>query len=213
VSRSVADLIDTSSSVADVIQRTSGAGITDSFFASVLLLSALIASGYTISSVLRLRSEETTGHSEILLSTSLTRLHWVGGHLVMALGGSALVLAATGLGAGVGTQDASEIPRLIGAALAQLPAVWVLGAVVAALFGLAPEAVRLAWAALGACFLLWFLGPLLDLPGWILDLSPYEHVPAIPAVGFAAAPLLALTAFAAALTAAGLVGFQRRDTA
>ena len=213
ISRNAQDLIDTSKSVADVIERSASGGIVDAFFASVLLLAALMATGYTISSALRLRSEETTGHSEMLLSTSLPRLRWVGGHLLMALGGSAVVLAATGLGAGIGTQDLGEIPRLIGAALAQLPAVWVLGALVAALFGLAPEALRLAWVALGACFLLWFLGPLLDLPSWILDLSPYEHVPAVPAVSFDAGPLLALTAVAAALTAAGLIGFRRRDAA
>jgi ABC-2 type transport system permease protein len=213
ISRTAQDLIDTSRSVADVIERSGSGSIVDLFFASVLLLAGLMATGYTISSALRLRSEETTGHSELLLSTSVPRLRWAGGHLLMALGGSAVVLAATGLGAGIGTQDISEIPRLIGAALVQLPAVWVLGALVAALFGLAPEALRLAWVALGACFLLWFLGPLLDLPSWILDLSPYEHVPAVPAVRFDAGPLLALTAVAAALVAVGLIGFRRRDTA
>jgi polyether ionophore transport system permease protein len=212
IGRDAESLVDTSSSIADVLGAT-GTDITDSFFASVLLMGALIATGYTISAAMRLSSEESTGHSELLLSTALARVSWVAGHTLMALGGSALVLAATGLGAGIGTQDASQIPRLIGAALAQLPAVWVLGALVVGLFGLAPDAIRLAWAALGACFLLWFLGPLLDLPSWVLDLSPYEHVPAIPAADFAAGPLLALTAVAAAITAAGLLGFQRRDTA
>lgn len=208
VSRNAADLVDTSRSIGEVLGPT-----TDSFFASVLLLSALIASGYTISSALRLGTEESTGHSELLLSTALPRTHWVAGHLLTAFAGSAVVLAAAGLGAGVGSQDAAEIPRLVGAALAQLPAVWVLGALVGCLFGLAPGALRLAWVALGGCFVLWFLGPLLDLPGWLLDASPYENVPAIPAAPFAAAPLLALTAVAAALTAAGLAGFRRRDAA
>jgi ABC-2 type transport system permease protein len=89
----------------------------------------------------------------------------------------------------------------------------VTGALVAALFGLAPDALKLAWVALGACFLLWFLGPLLDLPSWILDLSPYEHIPAVPAADLAVGPLLALTAVAAGLVVAGLVAFRRRDTA
>jgi ABC-2 type transport system permease protein len=212
IGRNADSLVDTSRSIADVLGAT-GTDITDSYFASVLLLGALIATGYTISAAMRLSSEESTGHSELLLSTSLARASWVGGHTLMALGGSALVLAATGLGAGIGTQDASEVPRLIGAALAQLPAVWVLGALVVGLFGLAPDAIRLAWAALGACFLLWFLGPLLDLPSWVVELSPYERVPQIPAADFTAGPLLALTAVAAAITAAGLIGFRRRDAA
>lgn len=215
VGRDAADIVESSGSVADVIARTAGADIVDSFFASVLLMTALIATGYTISSALRLRSEETAGHTELVLSTPVPRLRWVAGHLAIAMAGSAVVLAATGLGAGltyaIGTHDAGQLPRLIGAALAQLPAVWVLGALVAGLFGLAPRALTLAWVALGACFLLWFLGPLLDLPGWLLDVSPYQHVPAIPAAPVAVAPLLALSAVAVALTGAGLAGFRRRD--
>jgi ABC-2 type transport system permease protein len=212
IGRDATSLLDTSSSIADVL-GAHGADVTDAYFAGVLLLAALIATGYTISSALRLGGEENTGHSEILLSTALPRARWAAGHLMIAFAGSAVVLAATGLGAGIGTQDLGEVPRLMGAALAQLPAVWVLGAIAAALFGLAPRALRLAWVALGLCYLLWFLGPLLDLPRWLMDLSPYEHVPQLPAATLTAGPLLALTAVAAALTAGGLVGFRHRDTA
>jgi ABC-2 type transport system permease protein len=208
------DLVDTSQGVADVLTR-SGGDVVDAFFASVFVLLALMGTGYTISSALRLRAEETAGHAELLLSTPVARLRWAAGHLLMAMAGSAAVMLATGLGAGLayalGSHDASQIPRLTGAALAALPAVWVLGALVAALFGLAPRAVSLAWAVLGACVLIWLLGPLLDVPGWVLDLSPYQHISAVPSAAFDAGPVLALTAVAAALTAAGLAAFRRRD--
>jgi ABC-2 type transport system permease protein len=174
-----------------------------------------MATGYTISSCLRLRGEETAGHAELVLATPVARLHWAAGPLAVAMGGSALVLAATGLGAGVAyaiaSGDAVQIARLTGASLAQLPAVWVLGALAVALFGLAPAAIGLAWGALAACVLLWLLGPLLGLPGWLLDASPYTHIPAVPASSLTVAPLLALLAVAAALTAAGLAGLRRRD--
>lgn len=212
VGRDAQSLLDTSSSIKDVL-GAGGADITDSYFAGVLLLAALIATGFTISSALRLGSEESSGHSELLLSTALPRVRWAAGHLAIAFAGTAVVLAATGLGAGIGMQDLGEVPRLMGAALVQLPAAWVLGAIAAALFGLAPQALKLTWAALGACYLLWFLGPLLSLPQFVIDLSPYEHVPQLPAASFAAGPLLALIAVAAALTAVGLIGFRRRDSA
>jgi ABC-2 type transport system permease protein len=203
------DLVDGSQALTDILDR-SGGDITDAFFASLFLLMALIATGFTISSGLRLRGEETQGHAEMLLATPVARLRWAAGHLLIAMAGSAVVLLALGLGAGLAF-DPSELPTMVGAALAQLPAVWVLGAIVAALFGLAPRAEPLAWAALTFCFLLWFVGPLVDLPRWVIDISPYEHVPAIPAVGFDAGPLLALTAIATALTGAGLAGLRRRD--
>jgi ABC-2 type transport system permease protein len=214
VGTNAGDLVDSSQGVADVLTR-SGGDVVDAFFASVFVLLALMGSGYTISSGMRLRQEESAGHAELLLSTPVARLRWAGGHLLIAMAGSALVLLATGLGAGIayalGSHDAAQIPRLTGAALAELPAVWVLGALVAALFGVLPRAVSAAWAALGACALIWLLGPLLDVPGWVLDISPFEHVPGVPAASLDAGPLLALTAIAAALTAAGLVAFRRRD--
>ena len=57
------------------------------------------------------------------------------------------------------------------------------------------------------------LGALLELPQWLLDVSPFTHVPAVPAEPFAAAPLLWLGAAALALGALGFAAFRRRDLA
>lgn len=215
IAQNANDLIEGNQSLANVLTQAGGANVVDSFLASMLTLTALFATGYTVSSGLRLHAEEISGRVEPLLATSTGRLRWAASHVVVSLAGSAIVLTAAGLGVGlahaIGSHDAAELPRLTGAALAQLPAVWVLGAIVVALFGLVPRAVALAWAAFGACVLLWFFGPLLDVPSWLLDISPYEHVPAVPAVTIAAGPLVALAAVATAFTAAGLAGFRRRD--
>ena len=126
-----------------------------------------------------------------------------------------LTLLCAGLGMGIaaaiGDGDAGQLWRVTGAALALAPAVWVLGGIATALVGLAPRAAAGAWVALTACVTLWFVGPLLEPPDWVLDLSPYHHVPAAPAVDVTAGPLLALTAVAVALTAVGLAGIRRRD--
>lgn len=214
VGDSARDLVDSSKGVSDVLVR-SGGDLVDAFFAAVLSMTALMATGYTISACLRMRTEETSGHAEIVLATPVARLRWAAGPLAVAMCGSALVLAATGLGAGVGyaiaAGDAGRVTSLTGSALASLPAVWVLGALTVALFGLAPRMVGLAWVALAACVLIWLLGPLLDLPSWLLDASPYQHVPAVPAAALTLGPLLALFAVAAALLAAGLAGLRHRD--
>ncbi len=67
---------------------------------------------------------------------------------------------------------------------------WVVVGAAVALFGLAPRAVVAAWGVLGACVVLTVLGPLLSLPGWVLDVSPFKHVPQLPAADFTAAPLV-----------------------
>jgi ABC-2 type transport system permease protein len=133
----------------------------------------------------------------------------------VAAGGTVLILAATGLGAGiadaVSSDDAGRVLVLLGSSVALAPAVWVLVGIAIALYGLLPRAAMAAWGFLGACFLLLYLGPLLSLPDWVLDLSPYSHIPLLPAADLTVGPLLALTAIAAALMAVGLVGLRRRD--
>ena len=138
-----------------------------------------------------------------------------GGQLALAVVGTVLILAACGLGAGIAdaisTDDAGRVLVLLGSAVALAPAVWVLVGVAVALFGVVPRAAPAAWGVLGACFLLLYLGPLLSLPEWVRDLSPYSHIPPLPAADLTVAPLLALTAIAAALIGVGLLGFRRRD--
>jgi ABC-2 type transport system permease protein len=81
----------------------------------------------------------------------------------------------------------------------------------AALFGLAPRAANVAWGALIACFLLLEIGPLFGVSTWLADVSPFTHIPKLPGSTMTAAPMIWLTAAAAALLAAGLTAFRRRD--
>jgi polyether ionophore transport system permease protein len=208
------DLLDTSTQLEDFFDR-GGAGVVDAFLATTLMLGALVASGFAISAVLRLRGEEGSGRAEPVLATAIGRQRWAAGHLAIAAGGAAAIQGATGLGAGVAyaarTGDAGQIARLTVAALGQVPAVWVLAGLAALGFGLAPRLGAIAWAALALCVLLALLGPLLDLPSGVVGLSPFSHSPELPGGGPAAGSLVVLTALAAALAAAGIVALGRRD--
>ncbi|MCW2917447.1 MAG: putative exporter of polyketide antibiotics-like protein [Actinomycetia bacterium] len=151
-----------------------------------------------------------------LLATPVGRIRWVVSHLVIAALGTAVLLAvaglATGLTHGLRAHDLSgQLPRLLGAALVQLPAAWVLAAIVVVLFGFAPRLAMAGWGTLAACLLLGQLGPVLKLSQWAMDVSPFTHVPKLPGGDPTAAPLISLTLLAALLTVAGLAGFRRRD--
>ena len=74
-----------------------------------------------------------------------------------------------------------------------------------------PGSRSLAWAALLIALLLGQLGQLLQLPQWLMDLSPYSHIPLVPTEDVRWTPLIVLTVIAAALIAAGVAGFRRRD--
>ncbi|GAA3393871.1 hypothetical protein GCM10017752_36740 [Streptomyces roseoviridis] len=69
------------------------------------------------------------------------------------------------------------------------------------------------WGVAGVCLALGWIGPALGLPQAVLNLSPFGHLPKLPGQETAWTPLLALTALAAALVAAGLAGLRRRDMA
>jgi ABC-2 type transport system permease protein len=213
----IEDLVRDNPTLNDLLTASGGASLTDSFFGSAMLVMALIGSGYAIQSAQRLRSEEASQLVEPLLSTAVSRAAWVAGHLTLALAGSIVVLGATGLGAGVAfaivSGDVSQIPRLLGAALVHTPAVWVLVGLVVALFGLVPRAVLAAWAALAICLVIGMLREVLDLPGWLTAVSPFEHTPQLPAADLAVAPLAILVVIAAGLVTVGLVAFRRRDLA
>ena len=86
--------------------------------------------------------------------------------------------------------------------------------VAAALFGLAPRlVVGLTWAVLAAVLFVTIFGEPLQLSQPLLDLSPFAHLPRLPAAAFTATPLVWLLAVAALLAAAGLAAFRRRDLA
>ena len=200
----------------DMITKLGGqSGLTDAFLATEMGFVGVFVSVFGVQAALRLRSEETALRAEPVLATGVSRTRWAMSHLTVALGGTAVLLVSAGLGAGLihsaNTHDMGQLGRVLGAALVELPAAWVLTAIVAAAFGLAPRLTVLGWAALAFFLLLGQLGPLFKLKQWAMDLSPFAHVPRLPGNAFSVTPMLWLLGIVAAATAAGLVGFRRRD--
>lgn len=207
-------LVGDSEAVDRLIEQAAGS-LVDNYLAFSLLAMALVATGFALQAVLRMRSEESADRLEPLLATALARPRWVMSHVAVAMAGTVVVVGATGLGTGaadaINSNDAGRLPELVGSSLAFVPAVWVLIGAAVALYGLVPRAAPAAWGLLGGAWLVGLLGPLLSLPDWVMDLSPFTHVPLVPAADLEVAPLIVLTAIAAALVGVGLVGFRRRD--
>jgi ABC-2 type transport system permease protein len=189
--------------------------ITESAFSLYIMFFALLASIFTVGAITRLRGEETSLRAENVLATAVSRVRWAGSYLVFALLGSALILLLTGIGAGVmhtlSTDDPVPAMEVVASVMVYAPALWLAAGIALAVYGLIPRFMVLAWAVPVYSFFALMFGPLLGLPTWLYDLSPFEYVPRMPVDDFALVPLLAMTAIAAALMAAGLYGFRRRD--
>ncbi|WP_338495358.1 ABC transporter permease [Streptomyces sp. SJL17-4] len=205
-----ADIVGDNEQARQIFERMGGqSALTDAFLATMVSLFGMVAALFAVGSVLRPHGEETSGRAEPLLANALGRLRWAAGHLLIAFGGSALILALSGLG--LALAYGHDLGPILGASLAQLPAVWTLAGLAVLLWGAAPKAATAAWGAAGLCLALGWIGPALDLPQAALNLSPFGHLPKLPGPETAWTPVLALTALAAALVAAGLTGLRRRD--
>jgi ABC-2 type transport system permease protein len=67
------------------------------------------------------------------------------------------------------------------------------------------------WAFVVAFFVVGPIAELLGLPGWVSGLSPYAHVPKVPAESLRAAPELVLTLVGALLVATAWWRYRERD--
>jgi len=216
--KGIGQLFGTSTALEREFTRLGGqAAITNAYLAALMLLAGLVAAAYAISVILWLRTEETGGLAEPVLATATGRVRWALGHVAVAVGGAVLLLAvagvATGLFYGLRAGSAgSQVARMTGAAMGQLPSVLLLTAVAISLFGLLPRAaVAASWTALGLVVVINLFGQVLQLSHWILDISPFTHAPRLPGGTVTAAPLLWLCALALATSVAGLAGLRRRD--
>jgi ABC-2 type transport system permease protein len=214
----IGQLVGSSGGVRSEFTRLGGqSGIVNAYLAALMLLAGVIADAYAVAAILRLRSEETDGRAEPVLTSAVGRIRWGLSHIGVAVAGTALLLAVAGVAAGLGygvragSAD-TEVPRMLGAALSQLPATLVVAGLAVLVFGLLPQwSVPAAWTIVGLVAVLQLFGPVLQLSHWVMDVSPFAQVPRMPGGTVSVAPLVWLCVLAAAFSLAGLTALRRRD--
>ncbi|MGH3268251.1 MAG: hypothetical protein ACRDN1_04155, partial [Trebonia sp.] len=175
------------------------------------------AAGYAVSATLRLRAEETDGRADPVLAGAVGRVRWGLSHVVVAVAGTALLLAiagvTTGLGYGLRAGGTGRwVSHLLGAGLAELPAALVIAGVAITVFGLLPQvSAAVSWTAVGLAVALNIFGQVIQLSHWVLDISPFTHAPRLPGGTVSASPLLWLSVTAVVLGGTGLAALRRRD--
>lgn len=215
---SIGEMLADNPQLAEIFEQMGGTQtITDAFFAAAVGIIAIVASAYSIRSVLKLKTEEDSLRSELVLATATPRPRYAWSHLLYGLAGPVVILAVAGALAGatygaIVGDVAGETPRVLAAAMSHLPAVWVLTGATIALYGAFPRLASLSWGVLAFCLILGQLGQILQFPQWSLNLSPFTHTPMIPAEDFVATPFAILLAVATGLIIAGMAGFRARDT-
>ncbi|MCA1319961.1 ABC transporter permease [Bacillus tianshenii] len=192
-----------------------GGVLADSFAAMFMTVAAMIGSIPALQSILKLKSEENAGRIDPLLSNVVSRTRLLGSYLIVALLSSLFLMLMAGVGMGItGSQsmeDSSYLGTLTIAGLSFTPALWVTIGLAVSIYGYFPRKASFSWAMVGFAFFVVYLGGVLQLPEWVLNLSPFTHVPRVPAEDFVWTPILGLTATALVFILAGWYGYRSRD--
>lgn len=207
MTKSLMDAAQTNELIAQVLAAQG----PDGAYTTMTQFLAAAAAAYTVSGVLRLYDDEQNGRAEAVLAGPVSRWRWLLGATVAAVLGSAVVLlcagVGNGLGAGLTLGDLPTVGRLALAALAYLPALAVMAAV--ATLAVALRTPWIAWLAVAFVIVALYLGALLRLPRWLLDLSPVGRTTAPMDYPVTALFVMAVVAVLLACAAGGL--YRRRD--
>ena len=162
------------------------------------------------------RTEEEAGRAEVMLSRTVSRLRWLGGHAALAGLGGVMLLVLTGtafwLGCVASGSDDVSLSESMRSMLNCLPVLVLVGGVTVLTFGLLPRlTVALPVTLTVVGYVVTLLGPPLSWPSWLLDLSPFTHLAWVPMAPWAATSGIVMTALGLALCGIGLLAFRRRD--
>ncbi len=189
--------------------------LIDAFIAMEFSIIAFVTACYGIAVARHVGTEEADGHAEPVLATSVSRYAYLGSHVIIAIAGTALLCLVQGvafsLANAAATGSTAGFWANVGASMAYLPAIWTMTGVAVALVGALPRLTYLAWALIVAFLLVGEIGAMLKWPTWVMNASPFVHVPKLPAADMDWVPLIVLTAIAAGLVLLGAMRFDRRD--
>jgi len=180
--------------------------------AAILSVVAVVLTYFSVAVVSHAGRDEADGRTELVLAAGTSRGAWFAASALLALVGSAWLLGLTGAGLWLGyaVADGPHVGNVLAAALAWVPATWVVGGLALACLAAGLRWSSLVWAWPAVFLTLRLVGDLLELPGWLTGLSPYAHVPSLPAEGWSWPSAAGLSA-AAALVLVAWWRFRERD--
>lgn len=217
VSRSMTDFLDANRVFADLAAQAgfTELGSVQGYAATLFALLAVPAGAFAAVRTGALGAAETGRRLDLLLAGPVTRTRLLAGHVAVTAAAAVVLTVVAGIALWAGAAAVGSplgLGESLSGALNTLPVTALgLGAAVAAL-GLAPGAVAPVGLVPGAGgFLLTVVADSVGAPSWVVGVSPFAHLAAVPAVGPDVGGAAVMTVVAAALVVAGTVGYGRRD--
>ena len=203
--------------LAQMIAAMGGDGaMIPTFLSAMLMITVLMILAYAIHALSRARVEESSGRLENLLATRFSRWRWLGLHLAVVLVGAAIMLAISGFVMALCVNTLSnwsvDIGEYVLGALSYWPLVALLAGLYVGLFGVLPRlGGAVLWIFFGFIAFMSWLGPLLKIDQWVMNLSPLTHMAAAPSETIRITPLIIMLVVSVALGTFGFITWRRRN--
>lgn len=197
----------------ELLQRVLAQQGTNGVYTTLTQFLAAAATAYVVSTVLRVWGDEESGLGEVVLAGAVSRWRWLLTAVAATVVGSTVLMLSAGLGMGLGAGitigEPQTIWRLTLAALAFVPAMAVMAGVAA--LAVALRVTWIGWLAVAFVVITLYLGALLRVPQWLLDVSPVGQTKAPTEYSIIA--LTVMVVAAAVLTLIAGTIYRRRDAA
>lgn len=211
------EFLTSDASLVDML-KAAGMNVDDLTRGFVGLWSTMLGLVIAVYSAFRMgatRNEEASTRAEFLLTRPVRRWRWLGGHVLCVLAAVILLSAVSAAAiwlASVAADANLTAADTYSAMFNTVPVVAVFAGLSVLAFGLVPRlTVPVGVAAAVAAFVLELVGPILEWPEWLVGLSPFHHLAAVPVDPVEWPAALVLMAIGISLTLAGIVAFERRD--
>ncbi len=185
------------------------------YLAVSFVLFGLVIALFAAAHVNSIHGEESSGRLETLFALPTDRVSWLAGRVTLALTSCIALSLAVGLLAWVGAAARGAgvgLGALLAAGANCIPAALLFLGLGTLLFAVIPRHSGGATIALvGVAFLWELIGAAVGAPSWILSLSPFEHVAAVPQVAFDGVGATAMLVIGLIAALAGGALFVRRD--
>lgn len=191
------------------------AGTDEGFLGVMGVVFGLVFVLYVVWRVAAARTEESSQRLENLLTRPVHRWRWLGGHVLLAAMSATLLVLVSGAAIWVGAAPTGAEVSLAAAVASTantLPIVALFGGLAVAIFGAVPRLTVIVPVAMATvAYVLELLGPALELPDWVVAVSPFHHLAYVPAQPFLWGPGLVMAGLGVLGAVVGLVAFERRD--
>jgi ABC-2 type transport system permease protein len=185
------------------------------YLALIFIFFILAVSLFVVAQVGATRNEEEEQRLETLLALPLGRTRWLGGRLLLAAAGAALLSAVAGVLTWAGAASAGvdiSLARMLEAGANCMPVSLLFLGLAALAYAVVPRAsAGVAYGLVTVAFVWQLVGSLVGAPDWLVDLTPFAHVGLVPTQSFRLGAAAVMIAIGAAGAAAAVALFRRRD--